>query len=118
MVALSVEPRAMTLTRKRSRLDLELDDGTDDRQSAPASPAFSDTLKRTKTLSELDELSIASPEAAWSIDVSSILLSPTFASLPDGSLQAHNHISNRAVGPSIVILCVQGNLHLHYDLLW
>ena len=110
----------MALTRKRSRVDLDLDDDDDDdgRQPAPASPAFSDTLKRTKTLSELDELSIASPEAAWSIDVSGILSSPTFASIPDGSLQTHNHLSNRAAGPSIVILCVQGNLHLHYDLLW
>lgn len=106
----------MPLTRKRSHLELDL--GDDDRQLTPTSPAFIDTPKRTKTLSELDELNIASPEAAWSIDVSSILSSPTFASTPDGSLQAHNNLSNRAAGPSVVILCVQGNLHLHYDLLW
>jgi hypothetical protein len=107
----------MALTRKRSRLDLDLDDD-EYRQPVPASPAFSDNLKRTKTLSELDELSIASPEAAWSIDVSSILSSETFASCPDRSLQAHTSPFSCAAEPSIVVMCVQGNLHLHYDLLW
>ena len=104
----------VALNRKRSRLALDDDD---DHRPEPA-PAFVDALKRTKTQSELDELDIVAPEEAWSIDVSSILSSPTLANAPNSSLQAHNNLSNYAVGSSVLVFCVQGNLHLHYDLLW
>lgn len=117
MVALSLEPWNMNLAlnRKRSRLDLDDDE---EHQPAPTTPTFTDTLKRTKTQSELDDLDIATPEDAWRVDVSSILSSPTLASAPDGSLHAHHNLSNYVVGSSIIVFCVQGNLQLHYDLLW
>ena len=105
---------SLALTRKRSRLDLE----GDEQQLVPASPTFSDTLKRTKTQSELDDLDIIAPEEAWNIDVSSILSSPTLTNTHDGTLQAHNSLSNCDIGSSITVFCVQGNLQLHYDLLW
>ncbi|KAF2786648.1 hypothetical protein K505DRAFT_343622 [Melanomma pulvis-pyrius CBS 109.77] len=104
----------LALNRKRSRLDL---DDNEDHPSAPTTPAFTDSLKRSKTQSELDDLDIATPEDAWRVDVSSILSSPTLASAPDGSLQTHHTLSNYVVGSSIVVFCVQGNLQLHYDLL-
>ncbi|KAF2710502.1 hypothetical protein K504DRAFT_377153 [Pleomassaria siparia CBS 279.74] len=105
-----------TLTRKRSRL--ELDDDDDVQQPAASSPSLSDTLKRTKTQSALDDLNIIPAEEAWRIDnVSSILSSPTLAIASDGSLHAHSALSNYAVGSSIIVFCVQGNLQLHYDLL-
>ena len=122
MVALSTQPWTMNvaLNRKRSRLALD-DDGEDELRQPEPSPAlstFSDTLKRTKTQSELDELDIISPEEAWSVDIEGILASNTLSASPASGLQAHSNASNFRRDKSIIVLCVQGNLHLHYDLLW
>jgi hypothetical protein len=120
MVALPQEPWTMhlALNRKRSRLALESDDSDapysreDEVANAPQSG-----LKKTKTQSELDEIDIIAPRDAWAVDVDSILSSPTSA---PGSAAArpHNNAPRYAKGSSIIVLCVQGNLHLHYNLLW
>jgi len=108
------------MSRKRSRL--ALDDSDEDSQRAPeASPAlstFSDTLKKTKTQSELDDLDIVPPEKAWSVDVHGILASRTLATPPASSLRAHDNVGRYKQEESTVVLCVQGNVELHYDLLW
>lgn len=110
----------VALNRKRSRLAVDDDDEEEQRQPepSPALSTFSDSLKRTRTQSELEELKVISPEHAWLVDVEGILGSNTL-STPHGShLQAHDNVSNYAKGTSILVLCVQGNMQLHYDLLW
>lgn len=108
------------INRKRSRLDLESDD--DDaqlrREPSPALSTMSDTLKRSKTQCELDTLDVISPDKAWSIDVDAILGSERLAVAPGSVLDAHDNWVRYRRDESIVVLCVQGNMHLHYDLLW
>lgn len=122
MVALSTAPWTMdvALSRKRSRLALDDDDDCDDHRPEP-SPALSissDGLKRSRTQNELDELDIFTPEEAWAVDVDGILGSNTLPKPPGSSMQPYNNVSKYSRDASIFILCVQGNLHLHYDLLW
>lgn len=116
----------VALNRKRSRLALDSDDDeraqdlarreSRDTEGSLTSPT-SDTLKKTKTQSDLEELDIIDPQQAWTVDIASILASRTLEK-PEGShLQTHNNVSRYSKESSIVILCVQGNVHLHYDLL-
>ncbi|KAJ4300996.1 hypothetical protein N0V90_003085 [Kalmusia sp. IMI 367209] len=109
----------VALSRKRSRIDLDDDDELQQRQPLP-SPALStssDTLKRSRTQNELDELHVLRSEDAWAVDVASILASNTLAAPRGSSLQPHNNVDKYS-SESVIILCVQGNVHLHYDLLW
>jgi hypothetical protein len=123
MTGLSIQPWTMQvplMNRKRSRL--ALDDDDDDAQRAPEpSPAvstFSDTLKKTKVQGDLDELDMIPPEEAWKVDVDGILASRTLATPLGSSLQAHDNAGRYERADSIIILCVQGSVQLHYDLLW
>ncbi|ORY12113.1 hypothetical protein BCR34DRAFT_624473 [Clohesyomyces aquaticus] len=110
---------ALNLNRKRSRL---IDDNGDDDEDVPEplksllrSPLSE--LKRTKTESELDEIGIVAPADAWVVDVKSILESPTLPKPETSALQPHNNVCNFVASSSVMVLCVQGNYHLHYDLL-
>jgi hypothetical protein len=120
MVALLPLPRwtmSVALSRKRSRL--ALDDGDDElqqrREPSPALSTFSDTMKRSRTQCEL---SIIGTGEAWSVDVDAIMASERIARPPNASLETHDNWSRYQKGHSIVVLCVQGNVHMHYDLLW
>lgn len=108
------------LNRKRSRLALESDDEGQrsyqeqerERESMPA-------LRRTKTQCELDDLDVVAPEDAWEVDVEGILASPTLPTSPGaGNRQPHSNVERYRVGESLMVFCVQGNVHLHYELLW
>ncbi|KAF2474866.1 uncharacterized protein BDR25DRAFT_255355 [Lindgomyces ingoldianus] len=118
MVAPSSEPWimhvALNLNRKRSRL---IDDEEDADCLPPLASPLSDTLKKTKTESELDEIGIVSPADAWPVDVKSILESPTLPKAEGSALEPHNNVSNYSSATSLLVLCVQGDCHLHYDLL-
>jgi hypothetical protein len=109
----------VALSRKRSRLATDEDHGVQQRrESSPALSNFDDALKRSKTQCELDALDVISPDDAWSVDVDAILASPIFV-IPVGSgLGAHNNQTNYMQGESLVVLCVQGNVQVHYELLW
>ncbi|CAI6341860.1 unnamed protein product [Periconia digitata] len=116
----------VALNRKRSRLTLDDDDdddhGDDERRLNPPllSPTLStcsDSLKRSRTQGELDELDTIKPGEAWHIDVESILASPTLATPPGSSLKAHCNVDKYQKSNSIIVLCVQGSIQLHYDLL-
>lgn len=76
-------------------------------------------LKRTRTQGDLDEIDVIPPGNAWRVDVDSILSSPTLtaASATNGK-QGHSNLHRYTKGSSIVILCVQGELPVHYDILW
>ncbi|KAF9692470.1 hypothetical protein EKO04_009409 [Ascochyta lentis] len=123
MVDLLLFPRPRTmsarLSRKRSRLATDSDDDEAQqlRQPSPALSSLSDTLKRSKTQCELDELDIIEPKDAWTVDVGAILASTTLATPPDSGLEPHNNWQRYQKGSSTTIFCVQGNLQLHYDLL-
>ncbi|KAF2749256.1 hypothetical protein M011DRAFT_398566 [Sporormia fimetaria CBS 119925] len=106
------------LSRKRSRLELDPeDDHSRYRDSSADGPPAE--LKKTRKQGELDEIDLVPPEEAWMMDLNSLFSSPTFHSSPAVSkqLQPHNNTANYVEGSSIIVLCVQGNLHLHYDLL-
>lgn len=124
------------LSRKRSRIALDPDDDLDhghqpahahiptpipqahERASASAlSPPPTDTLKRTRTQCDLDELCIATPKEAWPFDTDALLSSTRLAMPPNSSLPAHDNWARYRKGESMLILCVQGNLQLHYELL-
>lgn len=117
----------VALSRKRSRIHLDESDndgsgsGNNPRERQPQpSPALSTgsaTLKRSRTQDELDQLKIIRPEDAWAIDVASILASNTLTTPHGGNLKPHNNLHQYS-SESIVVLCVQGNIQLHYDLLW
>jgi len=115
-------PRTMSahLSRKRSRLtpDLDDDEAQQQRQFSPTLSPLGDTLKRSKTQCELDELDIIEPKEAWMVDISAILSSTTLAAPLGSELEPHNNWQKYKRGESIMVLCVQGNLQLHYNLLW
>lgn len=120
---LSSPPWTMSvpLSRKRSRLATDEDDEQEQfrREPSPApilSPA-SDVLKRSKTQCELDELDIISPEDAWTIDIDALLQSNRIAR-SRADLEAHDNWARYRRRESIIVLCVQGNVQTHYDLLW
>lgn len=131
MLTLSPHPTwtmNVALNRKRSRLALESDDEDRSqdhgRYASPetdrtiSSPPPNDTLlKKTRTQGELDELDIIDAQQAWVVDTRSILESPTLERPEGSSLQPHNNVPRYLKESSIIILCVQGNVHLHYDLL-
>jgi hypothetical protein len=131
MAALLPPPRwtmSVALSRKRSRLAVDCDEdqhqyqdqGQDHRrrEPSPAPSAFSDTLKRSKTQCELDELHVIPVDEAWVVDVDAILASKRIARPLNGRLEAHDNWPRYTEGTSIVVLCVQGNVQIHYDLLW
>lgn len=116
---------ATRTTRKRSRIDLD-DDGDEALPHSlplplplpsPALSTGSDSLKRSRTQGELEELDVINPEDAWTVDTAAILASNTLTAPPGGCLPAHNNVERFSAG-SIIVLCVQGNVQLHYDLLW
>jgi hypothetical protein len=105
----------VAVNRKRSRIDL--DDDADEPLPASALSAAGDSLKKSRTQGELDELDIIRPEEAWTVDIASILASNTLTCPPGSSLRPHNNVA-KYNAESIIVLCVQGNVQLHYDLLW
>jgi hypothetical protein len=119
---LLAQPRTMSarLSRKRSRLapDSDDDEAQQLRQPSPALSSLSDTLKRSRTQCELDELDVIDPKEAWTIDVDTIVASATLATPPGSGLEPHNNWSRYRKGDSTMVFCVQGNLQLHYNLLW
>ena len=116
------QPRTMSaqIGCKRSRLALDSDEDEAQqlRQPSPALLALNDPLKRTKTQCELDELDIIEPKDAWTVDVGAILASTTLAAPRGSGLKPHNNWQRYKKGKSIIVLCVQGNLQLHYNLIW
>jgi hypothetical protein len=109
----------VALSRKRSRLAVDEDEEIQQRREpSPARPTFGDALKRSKTQCELDALDIVSPKDAWSVDVGAILASSTLATPTGSELEAHNNHANYRRGESLIVLCVQGNVQVHYELLW
>ena len=109
----------VALSRKRSRLAIDEDDDVPPRREpSPALAPFGDSLKKSKTQCELEELDIISPEEAWTVDVDAILASNALAAPPGSSLKAHNNWAKYQRGRSIIVLCVQGNVQIHYELLW
>ncbi|RAR15953.1 hypothetical protein DDE83_000750 [Stemphylium lycopersici] len=108
----------VALSRKRSRLAIDEDDHVPPRREpSPALSPFGDTLKKSKTQCELEELDLISPEEAWTVDVDAILASNALAAPPGSSLEAHNNWAKYQRGRSITVLCVQGNVQIHYELL-
>ncbi|KAJ4380051.1 hypothetical protein N0V86_004358 [Didymella sp. IMI 355093] len=107
------------LSRKRSRLTLDSDDDEAEqlRQPSPALSSLSDTLKRSKTQCELDELDIIEPKAAWTVDIAAILARPALPTPPGSELKPHDNWQRYKRGESLTVLCVQGNMQLHYNLL-
>lgn len=107
------------LTRKRSRLNIDSDDyEVSRREPSPTASVLSDTLKRSRTQCELDELAIVSPEAAWQVDIDALLASPRLATPPGSHLEAHDNLERYKEQDSVIVLCVQGNVQIHYELLW
>jgi hypothetical protein len=106
---------SVALSRKRSRLTLDDDDDEvqQRREPSPALSFASDTLKRSRTQCELEELNIIDVADAWVVDVDAILASKRVA-----SPNAHDNWGRFRRGDSIVVLCVQGNVQIHYELLW
>ncbi|KAF2281003.1 uncharacterized protein EI97DRAFT_368336 [Westerdykella ornata] len=107
-----------TVTRKRSRLALEPDDD-EPRYTSDANPSASlADLKRTRTQGDLDDIDVIPPENAWTVDVDSIMSCPTLkAESAAGGKQVHSNLHQYKKGSSIVVLCVQGDLPVHYDIL-
>ena len=111
---------SVALSRKRSRLTIDEDEDEVQhrREPSPTLPTLGDALKRSKTQCELEELDMISPEEAWSVYVDAILASNTLATLPSSKLEAHNNWARYSKQESIIVLCVQGNVQIHYELLW
>jgi hypothetical protein len=111
---------SVALSRKRSRLAVDSDDEEvqQRREPSPALSTFSDTLKRSRTQCELDELDIIGVDEAWSVDVDAIMASKRIARPLAGRFEAHDNWARYARAESIVVLCVQGNVQTHYELLW
>jgi len=109
-----------SLSRKRSRLALESDEEAQQpAQSAPTPATHDNTLKRSRTQCELDELAIVDAEQAWSVDVDAILASRCIAAPTGGSRwEKHDNMERYSRGTSTIVLCVQGNVQVHYQLLW
>lgn len=107
------------ISRKRSRLALD-DDSGDGHGAALPSPtpvaANDAALKRSRTQSELDALAVTPPHEAWSVDVAGIFASPTLDAPPGSRLRPHGNAPGHGSG-SLLVLCVQGHVQLHYDLL-
>ncbi|KAK3060596.1 hypothetical protein LTS18_008194 [Coniosporium uncinatum] len=72
-----------------------------------------DTLKRAKTVNPTDDLPLIPPERAWKIDLGDIINSSHHRS---ASGERENYRSSPA-RPSCFILCVIGQLDIHYHLL-
>jgi hypothetical protein len=111
---------SVALSRKRSWLavDPDEDETQQRREPSPALSTFSDTLKRSKTQCELEELDIIVVDKAWSVDVDAIMASKRVARPAEGGLEAHDNWADYVKGESMVLLCVQGNVQIHYELLW
>lgn len=99
---------SVALNRKRSASTPEPPD------SSRYSPSLGESLKRTKTDSELDALGVIPSSEAWCIDLSAILCSPTVPKAPQG----HHNPASSTSAKSIFLFCVQGDYELHYNLLW
>ncbi|KAH7073029.1 hypothetical protein BKA63DRAFT_56086 [Paraphoma chrysanthemicola] len=110
---------SVALSRKRSRLTVDSDEDEEQlrREPSPVHSVLSDTLKRSRTQCELDELDIVGVEEAWRVDVDAILASHRIAKPPHGGLEAHDNWARYVKGESTMVLCVQGNVQTHYDLL-
>lgn len=115
------------ISRKRSRLVRDSDTSSDERppplpqdasSPAPAPSAPGDTLKRTRTQCDLEDLAMVDAPAAWAFDVDALLASPRLATPTGSALDAHDNWARYTRGQSAFVLCVQGSLQLHYELLW
>ncbi|KAL5376487.1 hypothetical protein PMIN06_007133 [Paraphaeosphaeria minitans] len=104
------------ISRKRSRLALDEGDNDDNDNADDALSTAGDTLKRSRTQGELEELAVMPPDEAWNVDVAGILASNTLAAPPGSRLRPHSN-ADRHLSGSIFVLCIQGNVQLHYDLL-
>lgn len=111
---------SVALSRKRSRLAIDEDEEEVQhrREPSPALSVLSDTLKRSRTQCELDELDVIGVGEAWKVDVDAILASRRIARPLSGELEAHDNWQRYGKGESIIVICVQGNVQTHYDLLW
>ncbi|CAA9962266.1 hypothetical protein PTNB73_03167 [Pyrenophora teres f. teres] len=112
----------VALNRKRSRLTLDDDDeegrGQLRREPSPVpAPALGDPLKRSKTHCELEELDVIDAAEAWNVHVQAILASSTLATPTDSRLVPYDNWARYRKDESIVVLCVQGNVQVHYELL-
>ncbi|KAI8935749.1 hypothetical protein NX059_007269 [Plenodomus lindquistii] len=108
------------ISRKRSRTTLDPDSDSDRSQLKSPSPApssLSDTLKRTRTQCDLDELAIADPATAWPFDTTALLSSKRLAAPPGSNLPAHDNWARYRQAESLFVLCVKGNMQLHFELL-
>lgn len=112
----------VALSRKRSRLTLDDEDedqGLRRREPSPSpTPALGDALKRSKTHCELEELDVIDAADAWNVDVQAILASNTLATPADSRLMPYDNWPRYRKEESIVVFCVQGNVQIHYELLW
>jgi hypothetical protein len=110
----------VALSRKRSRLAQDSDDDElpPQREPSPTLSTLSNALKKSRTQCELDELDMVRAEVAWSVDLDAILASRKIATPPGQTLKAHDNGGKYVKGASIVVLCVQGNMQIHYDVLW
>jgi len=115
----------VALGRKRSRLTLDDDDAEEGgerqlrREPSPSpGPPLGDALKRSKTHCELEELGMIDVSEAWNMDIPAILASHTLATPTDSRLVPYDNRARYSKGESIVVLCVQGNVQIHYELLW
>ncbi|KAL5121987.1 hypothetical protein ACEQ8H_000203 [Pleosporales sp. CAS-2024a] len=112
---------SLTLSRKRSRLDVPdaADDNTDDDDEQyrharrDPSPALSDGLKRTRTQCELEDLAMVPASEAWSVDMDALLASRRGVH----EARQRDNAARYVRGESLVVLCVQGNVQVHYELL-
>jgi len=114
----------VALGRKRSRLTLDDDDAEEGgerqlrREPSPSpGPPLGDALKRSKTHCELEELGMIDVSEAWNMDIPAILASHTLATPTDSRLVPYDNRARYSKGESIVVLCVQGNVQIHYELL-
>ncbi|KAJ4344447.1 uncharacterized protein N0V89_012189 [Didymosphaeria variabile] len=87
------------LSRKRSRLALDDDAAVAD-----------DSLKRSRTQGELEELDVIPPAEAWTVDVAAMLASKTLAAPPGSSLRPHNN-AHRLIKGSLLVLSVLPQLY-------
>jgi hypothetical protein len=65
-----------------------------------------------------EELDVIGADEAWSVDVDAIMASKRIGRPADGRLEAHDNWAGYVKGESTVVLCVQGNVQIHYELLW
>ncbi|KAL0257880.1 hypothetical protein SLS55_007047 [Diplodia seriata] len=85
---------------------------TDGEGSSTQGSPGTEGLKRTRTTSELDALSVIPPDEAWQLQsVAADLLTSADAAAP-------NSLRHYVAGRSLTVLCVLEHVDIHYQLLW